>query len=259
MGITSWQRRGEFADAGQAGEILAEPAAEPEPVVDVAAPTLLADTDHPAEPVAIDADSDSGVEPAADVLSDSGKWGILRQRVSACTACELHERRKQAVLGGGDTAAAWMLIGEAPGEEEDERGEPFIGQAGHLLDEMLQAAGIGRSDIYLANTVKCRPPNDDDPSQAQIAACAGFLDEQIDLVKPDFILALGKAAASRLTGLKESASLKSARGKVHYYRDTRIPVVVTYHPAYYLRSPREKRKGWEDLLFARKVAAGEVT
>jgi len=245
IGITRWQRRGDFAP-----DDIAQIAATAEPVV-ADAPEVLADPEHIALP-----ETETTAEVSAEALSGSGHWAVLRQQVSACKDCGLHERRTQAVLGSGDTAASWMLVGEAPGEEEDASGEAFVGKAGHLLDEMLLAVGLNRADVYIANTVKCRPPNDDDPTAEQVSACAQYLDRQIELLKPDFILALGKTAAMRLAGLKPSASLTSVRGKVLHYGDAGIPVVVTYHPAYYLRSPREKRKGWDDLVFARNVVSG---
>ncbi|HEX7560152.1 MAG TPA: uracil-DNA glycosylase [Usitatibacter sp.] len=180
-------------------------------------------------------------------------WDALREAVRACTACGLCRQRKQAVFGVGAESAAWLFIGEGPGAEEDEQGEPFVGQAGKLLDSMLAAIGIKRGrEVYIANVVKCRPPGNRTPTVEEAGACAPFLDRQIELVKPKIIVALGKTAAARL--LDTEASLGSLRGKVHDYRGTRL--VVTYHPAYLLRSLPEKAKAWEDLVFARSTLAG---
>lgn len=179
-------------------------------------------------------------------------WAELRVLVSECRACGLCRQRKQAVFGVGAETAPWLFVGEGPGAEEDAQGYPFVGQAGKLLDAMLAAIGCERGrDVYIANVVKCRPPGNRTPTAEEAAACAPFLDRQIELVAPRIIVALGKAAASRLLGTE--ASIASLRGKVHDYRG--IPVVVTYHPAYLLRSLTEKAKAWEDLLFARRTMA----
>ncbi|MGE5095085.1 MAG: uracil-DNA glycosylase [Betaproteobacteria bacterium] len=179
-------------------------------------------------------------------------WGELRVLVSECRACGLCEKRKQAVLGVGHESAPWLFVGEGPGADEDELGEPFVGQAGKLLDSMLAAIGCKRGrEVYIANVVKCRPPGNRTPTAEEAAACAPFLDRQIELIAPRVIVALGKSAATRLLGTE--ASLASLRGKVHRYRG--IPVVVTYHPAYLLRSLPEKAKAWEDLVFARRTLA----
>ena len=177
-------------------------------------------------------------------------WTELRESVRACTACGLCKQRKQAVFGVGAEAGPWLFVGEGPGADEDEIGEPFVGQAGKLLDSMLAAIGISRGrDAYIANVVKCRPPGNRTPTLEEAAACAPFLDRQIELIRPKLIVALGKTAASRL--LQTEASLGSLRGRVHDYRGT--PLIVTYHPAYLLRSLPEKAKAWEDLLFARRT------
>jgi uracil-DNA glycosylase family 4 len=182
---------------------------------------------------------------------DSMSWTQLREAVRDCTACGLCRERKQAVFGVGAEAGPWMFIGEGPGADEDEQGEPFVGQAGKLLDSMLAAAGLQRGrDTYIANVVKCRPPGNRTPTLDESNACAGFLDRQIDLVAPKIIVALGKTAAVRLLG-NEAASLASLRGRVHDYRGR--PVVVTYHPAYLLRTLPDKAKAWDDLLLARRT------
>jgi DNA polymerase len=177
-------------------------------------------------------------------------WKELREAVRACTACVLCKQRKQAVFGVGNESAPWLFVGEGPGADEDELGDPFVGQAGRLLDSMLAAIGIARGrEAYIANVVKCRPPGNRTPTPEEAQACAPFLDRQIELVAPKLIVALGKSAAIRF--LETEASLASLRGRVHRYRG--IPVVVTYHPAYLLRSLPEKAKAWEDLVFARRL------
>ena len=174
----------------------------------------------------------------------------LRTLVSDCRLCGLCRQRKQAVFGVGAAAAPWLFVGEGPGADEDEQGDPFVGQAGRLLDSMLAAIGCSRErNVYIANVVKCRPPGNRTPTHEEAAACAPYLDRQVELVAPKLIVALGKTAATRLLGTE--ASLASLRGKVHRYRGT--PVVVTYHPAYLLRSLPEKAKAWEDLVFARRT------
>ena len=179
-------------------------------------------------------------------------WGELRAMVSACRACGLCRQRKQAVFGVGHESAPWLFVGEGPGADEDAQGEPFVGAAGKLLDSMLAAIGCQRGrEVYIANVVKCRPPGNRTPTPAEAAACAPYLDRQIELLAPKIIVALGKAAATRLLGTE--ASIASLRGKVHRYRE--VPVVVTYHPAYLLRSLTEKAKAWEDLVFARTALA----
>jgi uracil-DNA glycosylase len=196
----------------------------------------------------------SGLPSTLNPLPSTLSWPELRDAVRDCRACGLCRGRKQAVFGVGAEQGPWLFVGEGPGADEDEQGEPFVGQAGKLLDSMLAAAGLQRGrDTYIANVVKCRPPGNRTPTLDEAAACGAFLDRQIDLIAPKVIVALGKTAATRLLG-DESASLGSMRGKAHQYRG--IPVVVTYHPAYLLRSLPEKAKAWEDLLFARRVFAG---
>lgn len=174
-------------------------------------------------------------------------WEQLKSSASACTACPLHATRKQAVLGVGDIEAEWLFVGEGPGAEEDERGEPFVGQAGKLLDNMLAAIKLKRGkNVYIANIVKCRPPGNRTPAPGEVQACEPYLERQIALIRPRLIVALGKVAAQNLLGVE--ATLASLRGRVHRYRDT--PLIVTYHPAYLLRNLIDKTKSWEDLCFA---------
>jgi uracil-DNA glycosylase len=191
--------------------------------------------------------AEAGIQSHA---ASQASWAELRVLVGECRACGLCKQRKQAVFGVGSETAPWLFIGEGPGAEEDAQGDPFVGQAGKLLDSMLAAIGCRRGrEVYIANVVKCRPPGNRTPTAEEAAACAPFLDRQIELVGPKVIVALGKVAASRLLGTE--ASLASLRGKVHRYRD--IPVVVTYHPAYLLRTLHDKAKAWEDLVFARRT------
>lgn len=200
---------------------------------------------------------ESAPEPAP---ADEGRpdvsgldWSALRQRVAACQLCELHKSRTQTVFGVGDPQARWLIIGEAPGVDEDRQGEPFVGRAGKLLNAMLRAVGLSREQVYIANILKCRPPNNRDPRPEEAAACFPYLQRQIELLQPDLILALGRVAAQRL--LECNTPLNRLRGSVHRLESTGTPLIATYHPAYLLRSPADKRKAWEDLLFAQSLTA----
>jgi DNA polymerase len=185
------------------------------------------------------------VQPALNIATMD--WTTLQDTVANCTLCELHKTRTQTVFGVGNPEADLLIIGEAPGADEDKQGEPFVGRAGQLLNAMLKAIGFERSDVYIANILKCRPPQNRDPSAEEAEACWPYLQRQIELIQPRVILALGRIAAQRL--LKTNASLARLRGKQHYLEEINVPMVVTYHPAYLLRSPQEKRKAWEDLQF----------
>ena len=177
-------------------------------------------------------------------------WQELKSSVAACKACPLHEKRTQAVLGVGDENADWLFIGEGPGAEEDAKGEPFVGQAGKLLDSMLSAIGLKRGEnVYIANVVKCRPPGNRNPEASEAQQCEPYLEQQIALIQPKLIVALGKVAAQSL--LKADSTIASLRGRLHDYRG--IPLIVTYHPAYLLRNLPDKAKAWADLCFARKT------
>lgn len=178
-------------------------------------------------------------------------WEQLQQKVAACTACRLHETRTQTVFGVGNPDADWLIIGEAPGHEEDLRGEPFVGRAGQLLDQMLLAAGVDRQSVFIANVLKCRPPGNRDPAQEEVAACRHYLERQIEIIQPRIVLAVGRIAAHKL--LATDAPLGSLRGRQHFLKDGTLPLVVTYHPAYLLRSPSQKRKAWQDLCLARRI------
>ena len=181
----------------------------------------------------------------------------LRDKVSSCTQCMLHKSRTQTVFGVGNPKADWMIVGEAPGAEEDRRGEPFVGRAGQLLDEMLHAVGLSREAVYIANTLKCRPPNNRDPAAEESAACRGYLERQIELIGPKLIVAVGRVAAQLL--LETDAPLGRLRQQKHHLSDRQIPVIVTYHPAYLLRSPTQKRKAWLDLVLAKNIIANIET
>jgi len=184
-------------------------------------------------------------------------WPGLEQEVAACRACGLCERRRQAVLGVGDRGADWLFVGEGPGAEEDERGEPFVGQAGKLLDAMLAAIGLARGRrVYIANAVKCRPPGNRTPEADEMAVCRPYLQRQIRLLQPRLIVALGRPAAQTL--LQGEVKIAALRGHLQEYvdGDLRIPLLVTYHPAYLLRNLNDKAKAWEDLCLARATMAG---
>jgi DNA polymerase len=184
-------------------------------------------------------------------------WDALGDTVRHCTRCSLHAGRTQTVFGVGNREAELMIVGEAPGAEEDRRGEPFVGRAGQLLDEMLLALGFARQDVFIANILKCRPPNNRDPSPDEAAACRPYLDRQIELVEPKLILAVGRIAAQQL--LESDAPVGRLRGQPHRLEAQGLPVIVTYHPAYLLRSPTQKRKAWQDLVLARRMMAEQPT
>lgn len=205
-----------------------------------------------AEPAALQPPPPGPAAPAADRAGAIAAmdWPVLEASVAACRACSLCEHRKQAVLGVGDRRPNWLFIGEGPGAEEDAQGEPFVGQAGKLLDAMLAAIDLQRGQgVYIGNAVKCRPPGNRTPEAEEMAACWPYLERQIALLQPRIIVLLGRAAVTAV--LKNDRPLSSLRGKRFDYGD--IPLVVTYHPAYLLRNLPEKAKAWEDLLFARRL------
>jgi uracil-DNA glycosylase family 4 len=231
IGIELWVARGAQA-----------PTAAPAPAAPVPAPEAA----PPAEPDAVAAAS----------------WEQLRSEVLHCTRCPLHLTRTQGVVGVGPKRTDWLVIGEAPGAEEDRRGEPFVGAAGQLLDAMLRAIGLDRTrNVYIANVLKSRPPGNRDPKPEEVAACLPYLVRQIALLQPRIMLAVGRIAAQNLLGT--DTPLGRLRGRVHYFGELNTPLVVTYHPAYLLRTPGDKRKAWEDLKFARnlyqQLAQGTVT
>jgi uracil-DNA glycosylase family 4 len=233
LGIATWApragaRRG-AAPAHRAEQRHEQPAHMPEPTV--VAPTAEAAQARARDIAAMD-------------------WTALKSQVKACTICGLRAGCTQTVFGVGDESAKWMVVGEAPGADEDRQGEPFVGRAGQLLNSMIAAMGMKREQIYIANIMKCRPPNNRDPKPEEAELCRPHLERQIALVKPQLILAVGRIAAQNL--LRTDVTIGRLRGTVHKLGDT--PVVVTYHPAYLLRSPGEKRKAWDDLKLAMSTA-----
>ncbi len=214
MGIDVWQRRAAYRNA--------DPRRETTPAADWARPPV-----------------------------ESMDWDVLRDTVLQCRRCPLHQTRTQAVFGVGDVNAEWLLVGEAPGAEEDRQGKPFVGRAGQLLNAMLLAIGCKREEVFIANILKCRPPKNRDPKPEEVACCEPYLKRQIELIQPKIVLALGRIAASNL--LKTDTPIGRLRNIRHNYAALGVPVVVTYHPAYLLRSPKEKKKAWQDLLFAKSV------
>ena len=180
-------------------------------------------------------------------------WDALEAEVRQCKACQLHTTRTQGVFGIGNRDADWLIIGEAPGADEDRLGEPFVGRAGKLLDAMLRALGLDRQQVYIANILKSRPPENRDPKPEEVRACWPYLERQIALIEPRIILAVGRIAAQNL--LQTDVAIGRLRGREHRFGATQIPVVVTYHPAYLLRSPGQKRKAWDDLQLARRTLA----
>ncbi len=192
-----------------------------------------------------------GLEHPSSVESDSRDWAELEAAVRSCTKCPLHATRTQTVFGVGNRRAQWMFIGEAPGGDEDRQGEPFVGRAGKLLNAMLFAMGLKREEVYIANVIKCRPPGNRDPQPEEVIQCEPYLLRQIELIKPRLIVALGRHAAHSL--LKTEVPLGKLRGQRLSYHGT--PLIVTYHPAYLLRNPADKRKVWDDLCLAKTVMA----
>lgn len=244
MGIRAWVPR--QAPAGEE--------AIPQSVV----PESATETDSPpANPVEATAPVHPAQAPARapelKVVRSGGdgesiEWNTLREEVAACRQCSLCESRAQTVFGVGDKQARWLVVGEAPGADEDQQGEPFVGPAGQLLSAMLMAAGHTREQVFITNVLKCRPPENRDPHKDELAACSSFLLRQIELIKPSLILAVGRVAAHHL--LETDIPVGRLRGIRHVHAATSIPVVVTYHPAYLLRKPSEKRKSWDDLRLA---------
>ncbi len=223
MGVDVWERRGRL-DAGPAASTVATPTG-------------------PALPSAPDTD--------VAVLD----WDSLQARVAECRLCRLCESRNTTVFGVGSRQAELLIIGEAPGAEEDRRGEPFVGRAGKLLDNMLLALGLDRKTAYIANILKCRPPGNRDPQPHEAEACMPYLRRQIGLLRPVVILALGRVAATNLLG--NDRPLRALRAARHTFGDPPVPVVVSYHPAYLLRNPADKRRAWQDLKTVRSLLTGD--
>lgn len=252
MGLTAWTPR----DAAPAEDASAE-AAAPEPPP--AAPPAYAAAEH--APLGVQEDSFSYADEPGPAAPEPGRrpagigqmdWPALRAAVAGCTACKLCSSRRNPVFGVGNEQARWMIVGEAPGEQEDRKGEPFVGPAGKLLDNMLAAIGLTRSEapperqVFIANVLKCRPPQNRNPQPEEIAQCEHYLKRQIELAQPRIILAMGRFAVQSL--LQSQDAIGRLRGRVHRYRD--IPVIVTYHPAYLLRNLPDKARSWEDLCLA---------
>ena len=192
----------------------------------------------------------------ATAATGGDSWERVEAEVSPCTRCELHKGRTRTVFGVGSRSARWLIVGEAPGAEEDRQGEPFVGRAGGLLNSMLLGIGLRREEVFIANILKCRPPNNRDPAPAEVACCLPYLERQIALLQPRIMLAVGRIAAQNL--LATDTPIGKLRGQLHRFGASGTPLVVTYHPAYLLRSPTEKRKAWEDLKFARRVFREQV-
>jgi len=248
--------------AGPAPDAMAGPAAAPVAELAPAAFAPHAARVEAAAPAAVAPGPDAAphAEPSTPPSDPAARrariaalaWTDIAADVAACTACGLCRTRQRTVPGVGAVPADWLFVGEAPGADEDVKGEPFVGQAGRLLDNMLAALGLARgAGVYIANVVKCRPPGNRTPEPPEVAACLPYLDRQIELLRPRLIVALGKSAAAAL--LDTDATIASLRGRIHRYRD--VPLVVTYHPAYLLRSLPDKAKAWEDLLLARRTMA----
>ncbi len=261
MGVRVWwpqspaQAEPVTAVASPAPEVKVQAAA----VGPVTAPAVVARAAPPAAPVpAVPAVAAKPVpavamKPLADGV-ERMDWAALQETAAACQACDLCAQRKKSVFGVGDVQANWMVIGEAPGEEEDAQGEPFVGQSGQLLDNMLKAVGLSRkaqgdAGVYIANAIKCRPPGNHNPSAQELATCAPYLARQVALVQPKIILLMGRFAVQSV--LQKTEPLGKLRGQVHTHQG--VPVVVTYHPAYLLRNPADKAKAWADLVLALKT------
>lgn len=218
-----------------------------------ARPTSVATLSSAARSVPPAAADTAGGEGPVVLREAAFDWEQLHARVAACRRCGLSATRTQTVFGVGSLQAEWLIVGEAPGMEEDRQGEPFVGRAGQLLNSMLRAIGLARSEVYIANVLKCRPPHNRDPAANETAECLPYLERQIALLKPRIMLAVGRIAAQNL--LRTDTPLGRLRQQVHSFGASRVPLVVTYHPAYLLRTPTDKRKAWEDLKFAREVCA----
>jgi uracil-DNA glycosylase len=258
MGIEVWEQRQRQLDTVSVPQQGSECFAGADTAAERARPAMSVEPAPPATgatEVSPGADSRGGA-PAVDATEVVRlDWEALARRVAGCTACELHRGRINTVFGVGDRSADWMIIGEAPGSEEDRQGEPFVGRAGRLLNAMLEAVGLSRNQVYIANTLKCRPPGNRDPRPEEMTCCHAYLARQIDLVRPRLILSVGRISAQSL--LQTDQPVGRLRGRIHRLPDSQIPLVVTYHPAYLLRKPTEKRKAWADLKLARKALAAE--
>lgn len=239
LGLTDWQAR-RAAPTGASAPDAELPAAQPQA-------SAASSVQVPAsEPSAASAGPTG--RPAAEVIAGMD-WAALQACVADCTVCDLHRTRTRTVFGVGNRNADWMIVGEAPGAEEDRRGEPFVGKAGQLLDSILQGIGLSRETAFIANILKCRPPSNRDPKAEEAEACRVFLERQIALVQPRLLLAVGRVAIQNLLGSDEPVG--RLRGRVHQYAG--VPLIATYHPAYLLRTPAAKAKVWDDLKLAMRI------
>jgi uracil-DNA glycosylase family 4 len=246
LGLETWVMRGESALAAAPPDVIVRP--------DAIAPTRPSAPQAPPSPPEPSRPRDAGVSRDDSTARETGfDWPELRARVAACTRCGLCNTRTQTVFGVGNQRAEWLIVGEAPGADEDRQGEPFVGRAGQLLNSMLRAIGLAREQVYIANVLKCRPPGNRDPAAGEAAECLPYLEQQIVLLRPKIMLAVGRIASQNL--LRTDVTLGRLRRQVHHFGVSRVPLVVTYHPAYLLRTPGDKRKAWEDLKFAREVCA----
>jgi uracil-DNA glycosylase len=247
LGVDVWVPRHAAPSADVALAVTMRAGSASIDVLGARANASAATTSQPPEP--------SGADALREGPPTVTTWESLRSEVLKCTKCALHGSRTQGVFGVGNQEAQWLVVGEAPGAEEDRRGEPFVGRAGHLLDAMLKAIGLSRGrNVYIANVLKSRPPGNRDPKPEEVAACLPYLMRQIELLRPRVMLAVGRIAAQNL--LATDVPLARLRGKVHHFGELNTPLIVTYHPAYLLRTPGDKRKAWEDLKFARGVFQG---
>lgn len=236
IGVEVWILRGaETGEAVEAAESV-QPARTAAPAAEVAAES----------PAAASADP-----PPAASTDTAAQLQAIEREVSVCRRCELHQTRTNTVFGCGNARADWLFVGEAPGRQEDLQGEPFVGRAGKLLDMMIAALGMRRERVFIANVLKCRPPNNRDPLPGEIEQCEAYLHRQLALIQPKVIVALGRISAQAL--LRTGDALSKLRGTTYRYGPDHIPLVVTYHPAYLLRSPEQKAKAWDDLWLAREI------
>ena len=249
MGIDVWVGRDSVANASDQNKVEIDQV-ENETIIEEIIEAPVPEVETAPEPGVVPVEAPVINEHIPN-LTENDTWENLQKRVSACIKCDLHTSRTQTVFGVGNKNADWLIIGEAPGYDEDQQGEPFVGRAGQLLNSMLMAVGLQREQVFIANILKCRPPDNRDPRPEEVTSCEPYLQRQIELIKPKIILCVGRIAAQNL--LKVDTPIGKMRGKKYSYEPLNIPVVVTYHPAYLLRSPTQKSKSWEDLLLAKSL------
>ena len=258
MGIELWQRRGRLTTAAATDTDAAADATadtDADATADTSAPAAgLVESQHSrGESRPGQAPPTAPVDAVAAANRQSGLDGI-KTEIAGCVRCALHQTRTNTVPGEGSAQAEWLFIGEAPGQNEDRQGRPFVGRAGKLLEAIIAALRMQRQQVYIANVVKCRPPENRDPTAGEVAECEPFLLRQLQLIEPRIIVVLGRIAAQSL--LKTTLPLARLRAQVHYYGEQKIPLIVTYHPAYLLRSPEQKARVWEDLCRAQELLHG---